>query len=95
MADLSIKIDMQMPEAGICFNTPAPVLAPGEIITVKPVENKIYRIVESLAVKFTAVVSGLCCRVIKHVRTLFAPDIKNSRPVCRMTKLIFAGGLRL
>ena len=98
MRELIIKIEPQVPDYGICFNTAAPELPVGEVITVKVNGCRIYRVIEALAAGFTAVVYGLIGRVLAKIRckiSKFAVDRQVMPVRSRMAKLSFAGGLRL
>ena len=69
----------------------------GRMFTVERSEKELYRIVESRAAGFTAVVKGFFCRIYRKVmRVAKKFRRENIVPVrCRMAKLAFAGGVRL
>ena len=69
----------------------------GRMFTVGKSGKELYRVVESLAADFMAVVYGFFCRVCrKAVRKAEKFRREKMVPVhCRMAKLAFAGGLRL
>ena len=70
---------------------------PGKVFAVREVGKVLYRVVESLAAGFSAVVYGFFCRVChKAMRIVESFCRMQKLPVCcRMAKLSFAGGLRL
>ena len=69
----------------------------GRMFTVGRSGKELYRVVESLAAGFTAVVKGIFCRICREVVRI-AEKFRREKMVpvrCRMAKLAFAGGLRL
>ena len=70
---------------------------PGMVFAVRDAGKVLYRVVESLAAGFSAVVYGFFCRVCrKAMRIVESFCSMQKLPVCcRMAKLSFAGGLRL
>ncbi len=69
----------------------------GRMFTVGKSGKELYRVVESLAAGFTAVVKGIFSRICREVVRI-AEKFRREKMVpvrCRMAKLAFAGGLRL